>query len=162
MTTFAVYLRGQSFTLYTDRKPLETLSTVHTKTLNRLQQQLLEFDIDIRYKEGKENTVADALSRNTVAALNDDSGSMRKAQTAGALCGGIREFLQFGRMPSASARQEKRLGKQAQNCFLADGLVWHTLRRNKQRTRNVILSPEAMWDKILHAAHSSWVQATRE
>ena len=98
---FAVYLRGRRFTLYTDHKPLETLSTVHTKTLNRLQQQLLEFDFDIRYKEGKENTAADALSRNTVAALDEDSGTMRNAQTADALCGGIREFLKFGCVPSA-------------------------------------------------------------
>ena len=120
---FAVYLRGRRFTLFTDHKPLETLSTVHTKTLNRLQQQLLEFDFDIRYKEGKENTAADALSRNTVAALNDESGTMREAQTADALCGGVREFLQFGCVPSASARQEQRLGKHAQSCFLADGLV---------------------------------------
>ena len=44
---FAVYLRGRRFFLYTDHKPLETLSTVHTKTLNRLQQQLLEFDLSL-------------------------------------------------------------------------------------------------------------------
>ena len=111
---FAVYLRGRKFTLYTDHKPLETLSTVHTKTLNRLQQQLLEFDFDIRYKEGKENTVAGALSRNTVEALDDESGTMRQAQTADPLCGGVREFLKFNCMPSASARQEQRLRKQDQ------------------------------------------------
>ena len=79
---FAVYLRGRQFTLVTDHKPLETLSMVHTKTLNRLQQQLLEFDFNIRYKEGKENTAADALSRNTAASLNDASRTMREAQTA--------------------------------------------------------------------------------
>ena len=141
--------------MFTDHKPLETLSTVHTKTLNRLQQQLLEFDFDIRYKEGKENTAADALSRNTVAAFNDDLGAMRAAQTADALCGGIREFLQLGCVPSASARQEQRLGRQAQSCFLADRLVWYILKRNRQRTRNVSLSPDAMRNKILEAAHSS-------
>ena len=67
------------------------------------------------------------------------------------------EFLQFGCVPSTSARQEQRLGKHAQSCFLADGLVWHVLKCNKQRTRNVILALDAMRNKILEAAHSSWV-----
>ena len=55
---FAVYLRGRRFTLFSDHKPLESLSAVHTKTLNRLQQQRLEFDFDIRYKEGQQNTLS--------------------------------------------------------------------------------------------------------
>ena len=84
---------------------------------------------------------------------------MREAQTADALCGGVREFPQFGCVPSASANLEQRLGKHAQSCFLADRLVWHVLKRNKQRTRNVILAPDAMQNKILEAANSSWVAA---
>ena len=63
-----MYLRGRRFTLFTDHKPLEYLSTVHTETLNRQQQQLLGFDFDIWYKEGKDNTAADALSQNTAGA----------------------------------------------------------------------------------------------
>ncbi len=39
---FSVYLKGHKFTLYTDHKPLEKLSIVHTKTLNRLQQIMNE------------------------------------------------------------------------------------------------------------------------
>ncbi len=39
---FSVYLKGRKFTLYTDHKPLEKLSIVHTKTLNRLQQIMIE------------------------------------------------------------------------------------------------------------------------
>ena len=34
---FSVYLRGKHLKLFTDHKPLETLSKVHKKTLNRLE-----------------------------------------------------------------------------------------------------------------------------
>ena len=61
---FSVYLRGRHFELFTDHKPLETMSKIHKKTINRLQQQLLEFDFMINYRKGDLNTAADALSRN--------------------------------------------------------------------------------------------------
>ena len=127
---FTVYLRGHRFTLYTDHKPLETLSTVQTKTLNWLQQQLLEFNFDIRYKVGKANMAADALSRNTMAALNNVSGTLRQAKTADA-------YRNSSSSDASQAHQkgQNRLGKQA---LLADGLVWHILKQNKQRTQNVI------------------------
>ncbi len=69
---FSVYLKGRKFTLYTDHKPLEKLSIVHTKTLNRLQQIMNEHDFVIRHKKGDE-MAADFLSRNVVAKLNVSS-----------------------------------------------------------------------------------------
>ena len=60
-------------------------------------------------------------------------------------------------MPSISKREETKLARQAQICFLADVLVWHILKLNKQRTRNVLLAPASMHQKILQVAHSSWV-----
>ena len=63
---FHVYLYGKKFILFTDHKPLETLSKVHEKTLKRLQQQMMEYSFEIRYKKGLNNAAADALSWNAV------------------------------------------------------------------------------------------------
>ena len=63
MEYFETYLRGRQFSLYTDHKPLCKLSTVHTKTLNRLQLKMNDLHPEIRYVKGEDNTVADFLSR---------------------------------------------------------------------------------------------------
>ena len=63
METYHHYLVGRRFFLHTDHKPLCKLSTVHTKTLNRLQLKMQEMHPVIRHVNGKDNTVADFLSR---------------------------------------------------------------------------------------------------
>ena len=60
---FSHLLRGRKFSLFTDHKPLTGLSKIHTKTLNRLQQAFIDFDFEIKYVPGKDNSVADFLSR---------------------------------------------------------------------------------------------------
>ena len=62
MEFYNEYLKGKQFTLYTDHKPLEKLGHLHTKTLNRLQLAMLEYDFVIQYKKGI-NMPADFLSR---------------------------------------------------------------------------------------------------
>jgi hypothetical protein len=52
---FAVYLIGKQFTLVTDHRPLEHLGSVHTKTLNRLQHLMLEYNFTIEYRSREEN-----------------------------------------------------------------------------------------------------------
>jgi hypothetical protein len=66
---FDTYLTPpKQFTLCTDHRPLETMSTVHKKTLNNLQLLMLKFNFVIEYWEGWRNTVAEALSRTHAAA----------------------------------------------------------------------------------------------
>jgi hypothetical protein len=48
------HLRGRRFILYTDHKLLESLGTLHTKTLNRLQLAMMDFDFEIRNKKGSQ------------------------------------------------------------------------------------------------------------
>jgi hypothetical protein len=54
MEYYQEHLRGRRFILYTDHKPLETLGTLHTKTMNRLQLAMMDFDFEIRCKKGSE------------------------------------------------------------------------------------------------------------
>ena len=79
---YSVYLKGRHFDLYTDHRPLESLSAVHTKTLNRLQEKLLEYSFTIKYIKGGENVIADYLSRSAVPvnAVRDADTTMLWAQ----------------------------------------------------------------------------------
>jgi hypothetical protein len=61
MEYYQEHLRGRRFILFTDHKPLETLGTLHTKTMSRLQLAMMDFDFEIRYKKGSEMP-ADFLS----------------------------------------------------------------------------------------------------
>ena len=65
MEHFEHYLRPNPFVLYTDHRPLETLKKAHTRTFGRLQMMMEKFHFEIRYVPGKENSVADYLSRYT-------------------------------------------------------------------------------------------------
>ena len=62
---FRPYLYGKKFVLYTDHKPL-TYGLNLKNTNNRLVHwglALTEFDMEIKYRPGKQNVVADSLSR---------------------------------------------------------------------------------------------------
>ncbi len=63
---FEVYLSsGNRIVVYTDHNPLTFLSRMSNSNQRLMRWALIvqEFDLDIRYKKGTENIVADALSR---------------------------------------------------------------------------------------------------
>ena len=62
---FRPYIYGRKFTIYSDHKPLEWLMSVKDpgSRLVRWRLKLAEYDYEIKYKAGKLNTNADALSR---------------------------------------------------------------------------------------------------
>lgn len=74
------YLHGNKFTLVTDHKPLVFIknATKNSKIL-RWRLNLENFDYDVVYKEGRNNVVADALSRKTdeiVLTNNNETSSI--------------------------------------------------------------------------------------
>ena len=161
MKHFDVYLRGRHFTLYTDHRPLEKLGKVHTKTLNRLQEAMNEFDFTIVYKKGSEMP-ADFLSRNinAVEIINEISESeiahpeLMKEQNADPFCSAVLNFIKRKQLPSDAnlARLVKKIGPEA---FLKDGILWRRLSRPGFQEREVIILPKSIVPDIIHEAHGT-------
>ena len=174
---FHVYLKGRRFSLYTDHKPLETMSTIHKKTLNRLQQQMLEYDFSVHYLKGSDNGVADALSRSItsirarscfpynlssesdtlklIAGLKDQSGSLAEAQQSDSLCSDVLKELknEFISGPEEYVRKISRIAK---NCFLSNGVVFYKLQRKNEPSLTCVLAPKCLQEHILKSAHTTW------
>lgn len=68
---FRPYLYGRKFEIRTDHRPLVYLFSLKNPSsrLTKFRLLLEEYDFDITYVQGKENVVADALSRISVADL---------------------------------------------------------------------------------------------
>lgn len=72
---FRPYLYGRRFKLITDHKPLIYSMTSANQKIIRWKLDLSEFDFETIYKPGKENVVADALSRLQQNELNSNTQS---------------------------------------------------------------------------------------
>lgn len=74
---FRPYLFGRKFTLYTDHKPLSYVFNLKdpSSKLVRWRLALEEFDYEPKYREGKQNVVADALSRIKHEINNSDAAT---------------------------------------------------------------------------------------
>jgi hypothetical protein len=72
---FRPYLFGRKFTLYTDHQPLVYVFNLKdpNSRLVRWRLSLEEFDYDIKYRAGKQNVVADGLSRIKISEINLNS-----------------------------------------------------------------------------------------
>lgn len=72
---FRPYLYGRKFNIFTDHRPLAWLNSLKepNSKLTRWKLRLAEFDFDIIYKKGKQNSNADALSRIKLNALTSDN-----------------------------------------------------------------------------------------
>ena len=153
---FDVYLKGKKFILYTDHRPLEKLSAVHTKTLNRLQQLMTEFTFEMRYKPGEENGPADYLSRNVVATVTDESGSAEEAQETDKTIQDLKKFIKTKKFPKGeTATYQQWVRRISEQCSITDGLLWYNYERKGFRAKPLLYAPEVLRSRIIEAAHAT-------
>jgi transposase InsO family protein len=72
---FRPYLYGRKFKMFTDHQPLTFSMTNANHRIIRGKLALEEFDYELIYKPGKQNVVADALSRLKIEEINSNSQS---------------------------------------------------------------------------------------
>ena len=109
MDYFHHYLVGRPFQLLTDHKPLVPLSTIHTRTLNRLQLKMQELHPTLAHIPGKDNVIPDFLSRysgmgirpaspptappaETVASVDISPAALRPLQSDDKLCKSVKRL----------------------------------------------------------------------
>ena len=155
---FEHYLKGNRFIVRCDNKPIVELSSVHKKTLSRLQEKMLEFDFDLEHTEGKNNKAADALSRNACVmalyAIDENEVSVEYAQRCCPQIGLIRKFLQSGELPE-DKEEQKWVKMIAKSCYEEDGLIWHMEKRVGHRERPLLLVPKGMRRRLIEEGHCS-------
>ena len=159
---FDVFLKGSKFVLRTDHRPLEKLSAMHTKTLNRLQQIMSEYDFMIRYRPGEENTGPDALSRNPIDALQASASGalgmtleqLRQSQKTDSLIRDMYRYAKYGDFPEdrATTKLLKTLGSQI---LLQDDMIYLESTRKGIPQSAVWVVPAHLRQPIIRAAHTS-------
>ena len=90
------YMVGISWYANIDQKPLEMLGTLHTKTMNRLQLAMIDFDFKIGYR--KDQRCKDFLSRSfiEIGAISALDVNWVHAQSKDNLSNLIKESLDRG------------------------------------------------------------------
>ena len=151
---FSNYLKGRRFYLLTDHRPLvEKLNAVHSKTLNRLQQAMLEYDFEIKYIKG-DTIPADYLSRNVLESIDIFNEDLLQLQKQDEFCCTLKKFLQNGSLPSdgSKANYIKQIGPQ---CFMENDILWRRMKHIGMPTRTVLIVPRSLSMELVKESHGS-------
>jgi len=152
--SFSTYLTNAHFQLLMDHKPLLALSSVHKKTLSRLQQLMSEYTFQLRYRRGESNAVADALSRAPVEALADSHLGLQQLQQQDPLCKAALEMCR-GKEPEGLPVEVRRFLKRAiTSCCIKDGCVYFMSENRPEPPRELFLTPRKCRYELMRAAHA--------
>ena len=177
LDSFSHYVLGRKFRLLTDHRPLIALSSIHRRTLLRLQEKMGEYDFKLEYRPGEQNAPSDFASRalsaiesypsdnvtgqdQYYAIFSYTANELRILQEADPICKEIITYLK-GHKKVIHA-QSKALAQLVMRCFMSpDHVVFYRPQAGDSKiTESPILlfTPESIQHEIMTAAHytPSW------
>ena len=109
------YLQGEKFVIYTDHVALKHIKTQKTvnQRLARWLDFLSQFDFDIEYTAGKENVVADALSR--LELNNIESSDWPQ---------GLKRYLLEGKIDDSYIPYQRKIINKSKNFSIDDDILY--------------------------------------
>lgn len=145
-------LLGRKFTVYSDHQPLKYLFEAKevSAKVGRWRVSLSDFDFDVRYTKGKDNVVADSLSRMYTLAdvddemnINCDDDEILAHQKRDEELRRIYKFLSEDQM-SRPSNISNELWSVHHSLNIQDGIVFHD---------DKVFVPHSLRRKILTSAH---------
>jgi RNase H-like domain found in reverse transcriptase/Reverse transcriptase (RNA-dependent DNA polymerase)/Integrase zinc binding domain/Integrase core domain/gag-polyprotein putative aspartyl protease len=155
---FHTYLYGNKFDLITDHRPMEKMSLIHHKTLNRLKQLQSEYNFTVTYRPGTENQAADALSRNPVDVLNHtglDTDTLIQLQQEEEFIQQLQAYRNHGHLPTNFEDRKYLLRLEPSLCQEYDGLWYKSELRKTGDWTKILVLPTSFRAEILNEAHCS-------
>jgi len=155
MEHFSHYLKGRRFILFTDHKPLEKLDKVHTRTLHRIQEAMLEYDFEIQYKKGSEMP-ADYLSRNISSLdLPINAPDIIKEQQDDPQLSVILHFLKTGTIPP-DKESRTLITKYGTKCFIENNTLLIRLYHPQYGHKSLVCLPTSMRLDVITKFHTEF------
>ncbi len=139
--------------MYTNHKPLKKLSTVHTKTLNRLQQAMSEHDFVICHKPGHKMP-ADFLSCNVSSISSVLDHDLQLLQSQDEFISDLIKLIKFNTLPADGLRAHY-LKTIAPSCFFENDLLWRRISCHNMPHPNVLLLPIVLANDLIHDNHNA-------
>ena len=174
---FRAYLYGHKCIVYTDHSPLRSMLNAQHPSgkLARWSQSLCEFDLELRYRPGRVNSNADALSRAPVVGYhhleNDDEeaqiaqvsadhevndtpqpiSEVAELQLADVEVGQVLRYVRDGVEP-VDARVKRYVVLEKEKFVVLEGVLYFVDPARKDRIRLVV--PEVLRQSLMEEVHN--------
>lgn len=175
---FKDFLTGAEFTIYTDNNPLAHLQTAQLGAVEqRWVAQLASFNYTVKYRSGKSNTNADALSRFPVPAERVAAQAMeppavaavhimpengwKEAQDSDPDIKAVKEYVRKSSFPSRSERltlpsRAQKLLQQWKRLKVKDDLLYRTvIDRVTYEEHHQVVCPSSRCEEVWRRTHEA-------